>query len=91
MISAVREAEEQRNRRHRDGDSQTVCETHYGGVNADVQKVWGALLETLQSFRCEKVERVKGIEPSSRAWEAYVLPLNHTRFRAAGFSKTSVA
>ena len=25
------------------------------------------------------MERVKGIEPSSRAWEAYVLPLNHTR------------
>jgi hypothetical protein len=26
-----------------------------------------------------ELERVKGIEPSSRAWEAYVLPLNHTR------------
>jgi hypothetical protein len=25
------------------------------------------------------VERVKGIEPSSQAWEAYILPLNHTR------------
>ena len=25
------------------------------------------------------MERVKGIEPSSRAWEAHVLPLNHTR------------
>ena len=24
-------------------------------------------------------ERVRGIEPPSRAWEAYVLPLNHTR------------
>jgi hypothetical protein len=27
----------------------------------------------------ETVERVKGIEPSSRAWEAFVLPLNYTR------------
>jgi hypothetical protein len=26
------------------------------------------------------MERVKGIEPSSQAWEAHVLPLNHTRF-----------
>ncbi len=25
------------------------------------------------------LERVKGIEPSSQAWEARVLPLNHTR------------
>src|SRR5436190_22308944 len=27
------------------------------------------------------LERVKGIEPSSQAWEAHVLPLNHTRLR----------
>ena len=27
------------------------------------------------------LERVKGIEPSSQAWEARILPLNHTRFR----------
>jgi hypothetical protein len=27
----------------------------------------------------EKLERVKGIEPSFQAWEAHVLPLNHTR------------
>ena len=27
----------------------------------------------------EKLERVKGIEPSSHAWEARILPLNHTR------------
>ena len=26
-----------------------------------------------------KLERVKGIEPSSQAWEAHILPLNHTR------------
>ena len=25
------------------------------------------------------LERVKGIEPSSKAWEAAVLPLNYTR------------
>jgi len=26
-----------------------------------------------------KVERVMGIEPTSKAWEALVLPLNYTR------------
>ncbi len=25
------------------------------------------------------VERVEGIEPSTKAWEAFVLPLNYTR------------
>jgi hypothetical protein len=29
------------------------------------------------------LERVKGIEPSSQAWEAHVLPLNHTRVWSA--------
>jgi hypothetical protein len=28
------------------------------------------------------MERVKGIEPSSQAWEARILPLNHTRIDA---------
>ena len=28
------------------------------------------------------VERVTGIEPASRAWEALILPLNYTRARA---------
>ena len=27
------------------------------------------------------MERVKGIEPSSQAWEARILPLDHTRFQ----------
>ena len=27
----------------------------------------------------KQLERVKGIEPSSKAWEAFVLPLNYTR------------
>jgi hypothetical protein len=30
------------------------------------------------------MERVKGIEPSSQAWEARILPLNHTRCRCDG-------
>ena len=30
------------------------------------------------------VERVKGIEPSSQAWEARILPLNHTRVDRTG-------
>ena len=36
------------------------------------------------------LERVKGIEPSSQAWEAHVLPLNHTRIAGnllAGFAR----
>src|SRR5258707_6925432 len=28
------------------------------------------------------LERVEGIEPSSKAWEAFVLPLNYTRVRS---------
>ena len=31
----------------------------------------------------QTLERVKGIEPSSQAWEARILPLNHTRLRCA--------
>jgi hypothetical protein len=30
-------------------------------------------------MRMVVVERVKGIEPSPKAWEAFVLPLNYTR------------
>ena len=33
-----------------------------------------------QISRSRNLERVKGIEPSSQAWEAHILPLNHTRF-----------
>ena len=38
------------------------------------------------------MERVKGIEPSSQAWEAHILPLNHTRIRTndPGSSKPPV-
>jgi site-specific DNA recombinase len=39
-------------------------------------KPWSLLVEHSSSLL---VERVKGIEPSSQAWEAHVLPLNHTR------------
>ena len=28
------------------------------------------------------LERVMGIEPTSQAWEARILPLNHTRSKA---------
>jgi hypothetical protein len=33
-------------------------------------------------FLEKKVERVKGIEPSSLAWEAKALPLSYTRLTA---------
>jgi hypothetical protein len=29
-----------------------------------------------------RLERVMGIEPTSKAWEAFVLPLNYTRLRS---------
>ena len=35
--------------------------------------------KTANLLRKSGVERVKGIEPSSQAWEAHILPLNHTR------------
>lgn len=34
------------------------------------------------------VERVEGIEPSTKAWEAFVLPLNYTRVCAGLFTRT---
>jgi hypothetical protein len=36
------------------------------------------------------VERVMGIEPTSKAWEALVLPLNYTRrdLRTIGFGRS---
>lgn len=38
-----------------------------------------------------KVERVEGIEPSTKAWEAFVLPLNYTRItRLLGAPKRAV-
>ena len=38
-----------------------------------------------------EVERVEGIEPSTKAWEAFVLPLNYTRItRLLGAPKRAV-
>jgi DNA topoisomerase IB len=34
----------------------------------------------------ERLERVKGIEPSCAAWEAAVLPLNYTRLAPESLS-----
>lgn len=31
------------------------------------------------------MERVTGIEPAFKAWEALILPLNYTRFEQDGF------
>ena len=36
-----------------------------------------------------KMERVMGIEPTSRAWEAHVLPLYDTRWNSEILPKTS--
>src|ERR1700677_4640706 len=35
--------------------------------------------QTLILLTKNELERVKGIEPSSQAWEARILPLDHTR------------
>src|ERR1044071_5788412 len=40
----------------------------------------------MKQFITSKVERVKGIEPSSQAWEAHILPLNHTRIPPTTFA-----
>jgi hypothetical protein len=40
------------------------------------------LQETHKHIDFIEVERVKGIEPSSQAWEAHILPLDHTRYRS---------
>jgi hypothetical protein len=42
-------------------------------------------LESLICSCLRRLERVKGIEPSSQAWEARILPLNHTRRRQGFF------
>lgn len=36
--------------------------------------------EKTEKEKSKKLERAKGIEPSYRAWEALVLPLNYARF-----------
>ncbi len=41
-------------------------------------KPWSFLAENPSYL---KLERVKGIEPSSQPWEGHILPLNHTRVR----------
>jgi hypothetical protein len=41
----------------------------------------GKVTKSLILLIKRELERVKGIEPSSQAWEARILPLNHTRFR----------
>ncbi len=46
--------------------------------------ILGYILATLSKTLMKSMERVKGIEPSSQAWEARILPLDHTRFRRAG-------
>lgn len=33
----------------------------------------------MPGFTGFEVERVEGIEPSTKAWEAFILPLNYTR------------
>ena len=48
-------------------------------------------LAGLREGEFERLERVKGIEPSYAAWEAAVLPLNYTRVVSVNCSDTSRA
>ncbi|KKR86253.1 MAG: hypothetical protein UU34_C0018G0014, partial [Candidatus Curtissbacteria bacterium GW2011_GWA1_41_11] len=45
-------------------------------ARGDAREPWAALCAAPTS---RKMERVKGIEPSSHPWEGRILPLNHTR------------
>jgi hypothetical protein len=40
-------------------------------------------VNTLIPLTILRMERVKGIEPSSQPWEGHILPLNHTRLLEA--------
>src|SRR6185437_15404846 len=42
-----------------------------------------------RSVRWERMERVKGIEPSSSAWKAVALPLSYTRERHHNLARES--
>lgn len=50
-----------------------------GGVGGDIIVGVGLKATEYKGLRLEEVERVEGIEPSTKAWEAFVLPLNYTR------------
>lgn len=55
------------------------CECGLGGCEVGLT---GSKAESKSAGRpgnTEGVERVEGIEPSTKAWEAFVLPLNYTR------------
>ena len=52
-------------------------------INSMTISVWKSVdgVKTIRGRKHqEKLERAKGIEPSYRAWEALVLPLNYARF-----------
>src|SRR5208337_3524315 len=65
-------------------DGQNVAQADANCEGAKVQETVdnGGLCPVLaQTVVKNELERVKGIEPSSQAWEARILPLNHTRLR----------
>ena len=45
----------------------------------------GNRFESIRYFSKKRLERVKGIEPSSQPWEGHILPLNHTRLDGDGY------
>ena len=61
-----------------DGSQWTAAERQ-----REEKSLCGNDLQTLLDFcgspQNDAVERVMGIEPTSKAWEAFVLPLNYTR------------
>ena len=47
--------------------------------NHFIPMTYSASWTSLELRGIDVVERVEGIEPSTKAWEAFVLPLNYTR------------
>ncbi len=52
---------------------------HPGLIHAVARAEHSSVEHFAQSSTSVIMERVMGIEPTSKAWEAFVLPLNYTR------------
>jgi hypothetical protein len=58
------------------------CRTHHTEIEQLRGSAFQAGTTAAIGYGVEEMERVAGIEPALSAWEAEVLPLNYTRWRA---------
>ena len=58
------------------------------GLEPPTSRLSGVRSNQLSYRPIFKMERVKGIEPSTSAWKAEVLPLNYTRESLSAVGKT---